>query len=271
MGQKMSNAPIFFALAAIRFNALMALEQYLPAIQDNLRKAGYPDFQRNFLGIINVAVGSQSQSPQSQPIPPVMQPQARYTFFDETRTAGFILDQAMMLFQTTAYDIFEVFSGELFKGLKAVHEAATLNYSERVGVRCLDAVIPQSKETLGQYLVPSVMGIYDQLAPRELVHSYSEIRTKQGNTTLVSRAVILKQDEEGNPAIPPDLHPIDMTMGEKFKKIKGLYAVLDNDSWLEEREKFDLARLERRLDALHNELRRSFDLMVTPYAREVWR
>jgi uncharacterized protein (TIGR04255 family) len=88
---------------------------------------------------------------------------------------------------------------------------------------------------------------------------------------LVSRAVILHQDQEGDVAFPPDLYPMQMKLTEKFTKVRGLYAVIDTDSWLEERERFDLSGLERRLDALHNELRRSFDLMVTDYAMAVWK
>jgi uncharacterized protein (TIGR04255 family) len=270
MGQKMSNAPIYFALAQVRFNTILALDQYLPAIQDGLRKAGYPDFEKSFLGIINLALGP--ASPVRAPLNvPSMQPQPRYSFYNEGKTSGFILDQSMMSFQTTEYDVFEVFTSEFLKGVAMIHETAGLSYSERIGIRSLDAVCPKPDETLSQYLFPSVIGIYDTLAPRQLVHSYSEVRTKEGNTTLVSRAVIMQQEQEGDIAFPPDLQPIEMRVNDKFKKIKGLYAVIDTDSWLEEREKFDLSGLERRLDALHNELRRSFDLMVTPYALEVWK
>ena len=45
MGRKMNNAPVYFALAQVKFNQLAALDNYIPAVQDSLRKAGYPDFQ----------------------------------------------------------------------------------------------------------------------------------------------------------------------------------------------------------------------------------
>lgn len=270
MGQKMSDAPIYFSLAQVRFNTILALDQYLPAIQDGLRKAGYPDFEKSFIGIINVSLGPASPARAPVNLPPT-QPQPRYSFYNEGKTSGFILDQSMMVFQTTEYDVFEVFTRDFLKGIAMVHETAGLSYSERIGIRSLDAVCPKAGEKLSDYLVPSVMGIYDTLSPRQLVHSYSEVRTKEGNTTLVSRAVIMHPEQETAVAFPPDLQPIEMTINDKFKNIKGLYAVIDTDSWLEEREKFDLSGLERRLDALHNELRRSFNLMVTPHALEVWK
>ena len=46
MGKKMKNAPVYYALAAVRFNTLAFLDQYVPALQDQLRKAGYPDFDK---------------------------------------------------------------------------------------------------------------------------------------------------------------------------------------------------------------------------------
>src|SRR4029077_11375309 len=88
MGQKMSDAPIYFALAQVRFNVVLALDQYLPSIQDGLRNVGYPDFERNLLGIINVAVGTVSG--EGAPVNvPTMQPQPRYSFYNESKTSGF--------------------------------------------------------------------------------------------------------------------------------------------------------------------------------------
>lgn len=46
MGKKMENAPVYYVLAQVRFNAVLALEQYVPAIQDSLRKMGFPDYEK---------------------------------------------------------------------------------------------------------------------------------------------------------------------------------------------------------------------------------
>ena len=55
------------------------------------------------------------------------------------------------------------------KGLTWLHEIAELVYSERVGVRFLDAICPSETETLAPYLRPEVLGLFDKLDPRELV------------------------------------------------------------------------------------------------------
>ena len=258
---KMSNAPIFYALAQVRFNAVLALDQYLPTIQEGLRRAGFPDFERGSLTLLSFTPGAQPQQATPQP---------HYNFFNQDRTAGFIIDQAMVLFQTTAYGTFGGFSDEFLKGAEIVHRACDLSYSDRVGIRYLDAVCPKEGESINQYLVDGVRGIYDLLAPRSLVHSYYEARTKSGSTTLVSRAVIINQESAGPVQFPSDLTAPNMTLGERFRELRGLYGLIDTDSWLEEREQFDIAGLGRRLTALHSDLRRSFNLMVTPFALESW-
>jgi uncharacterized protein (TIGR04255 family) len=263
MGKRMKIAPVYYALAQVRFNAVLALDQYVSAIQDNLRRAGYPDFEKSFMATVNLNLGAGPGQV------PAMQPQARYQFLNEGRTAGFLLDQASLVFQTTAYDTFGPFSAECVKGLNIVHGAAELNYSERVGIRFLDAVCPQPEEKISQYLAPSLLGLVDQLGPRELVHSISDTRTRFEKTTLVSRTTIFRQELEGA-AFPAEFGQVSVRVGERFRSVKGLYAVIDTDCWIEDRAKFDVSSLEKGLLLLHDESRRSFDLMVTPHALSVW-
>jgi uncharacterized protein (TIGR04255 family) len=264
MGRKMTNAPVYYALAQVRFNAVLALDQYIAPIQDSLRKAGYPDFEKSFMATINVNLGAGPGQ-----VVPAMQPQARFQFLNEGRTAGFLLDQSTITFQTTDYDTFESFSAACLKGLNIVHGAADLEYSERIGIRYLDAVCPKSGEKISQYLAPSLLGLMDRLDPRELIFSAAETRTQFEKTTLMSRATIFEQEREGA-AFPAEFGQVSVRLAEKFRTVKGLYAVIDNDCWLEERTKFDVGSVEKKLRLLHDEIRRSFDLMVTPYALRVW-
>ncbi len=258
MGQKMKNAPVYFALAQVRFNPLAVLETYVPTIQDSLRKAGYPDFKPSQLA--QLILGA------PMPKPAVV---TRYLFLDASQTSGFSLDQASFSYHTTNYDTFEPFLTAFFNGLRVVHGETVLSYSERVGVRFLDAVSPLPGETVSQYLQPYVLGLTDRLEGRQLVHSVSETRTALGKTTLVGRAIIQKQETPGA-AFPEDLQPMPLKLTEKSSKISGTYAIIDTDSWIEDRENFDLDSLEKTLRSLHNDVRRSFDLMITPHALKVW-
>ena len=78
------------------------------------------------------------------------------------------------MYQTTNYDTFYPFVVKLLEGLRLLHSAAGLNYSDRVGIRYLDAIVPRAGETISDYLRPYVLGLSDRLPDRTLVHSISE-------------------------------------------------------------------------------------------------
>ena len=46
MSERMSNAPVYYALAQARFNPIAAMSKYIEQIQDRLRQEGYPLFER---------------------------------------------------------------------------------------------------------------------------------------------------------------------------------------------------------------------------------
>jgi uncharacterized protein (TIGR04255 family) len=262
MARKMKNAPVYFTIAQVRFNALLALDSYAPSIQENLRKEGYPDFQKGVLATFNLNIGGASEG--TAPQVPVAQA-TRYTFGDMNRTACFILDQAALTFQATEYDVFETFSASFLKGLSIVHAAVGLNYSERTGVRYLDAVYPKEGESLSDYLTSSVLGLVGKL-DSELVHSFCETVTKSGVGNVTARTII----HDGAVVIPPDLQPMPLQLPERFRDLKGLHAMLDTDGSYEWREPFDLKNLEKRLILIHDEVDKSFKATVTEHALKIW-
>lgn len=255
----MRNAPVYYALAQVRFNRLAALENYIPAIQDSLRKSGYPDFQSDQVTTFIV-------HPPENVKPATTR---RYLFLNAERNSGFTLWEDAIIFHTTNYDTFAPFIAALLQGLEVVHSEAVLSYSDRVGIRFLDAVVPSSGETITQYLQPAVLGLSDKLPDRKLVHSISETRTSLGKTSLLGRAIIFHQEKEGA-AFPEDLQPVPLRLMDKFSKVKGTYAVIDTDSWIDDRQTFNQKNLEDTLNSLHESMRRSFDLMITAHALKVW-
>ncbi|WP_315787009.1 MULTISPECIES: TIGR04255 family protein [unclassified Bradyrhizobium] len=259
MGKKMNNAPVYFALAQVRFNRLAALDTYIPAIQEDLRRAGYPDFatlQMAHLEMTGVTLPKTTVA-------------TRHLFKNRSQTAGFVLDQSWMTFQTTDYDTFGPFLSAIALGLETLHKQAVLSYSERVGIRFLDAVLPRKEESVADYLQSAVLGLSSSFPDRKLEHTLSETRTSLDRSTLVSRAVVISQ-KEGMVAFPEDLQPVQFTPTERFANVSGQYAIIDTDSWIEDRRDFDLSNLEATLRSLHSSLGRSFELMVTPHALKVW-
>lgn len=263
MGQKMKNAPVYFTIAQVRFNPILSLETYLPSIQESFRKLGYEDFKPTIVATFNLAIVASGEG--SSPQVPPTQRVSRYTFANMEGTRGFILEQNALSFQATDYDTFDTFSGALLEGLDLLHRAVGIGYSERVGVRYLDAVYPRAGEKLSEYIVPEVMGLTGKLE-RALVHAFSETMTQTDVGAMISRTVI----QNGSIGFPPDLAPLNLTVAERFSRLDGLHATIDTDGYYDGREKFDMQSIRSRLHHLHDEIWKSFSATVTKHALSVW-
>lgn len=261
MGTKLSNAPVYFTLAQVRFNPILNLDPYVAAFQDSLRKEGFPDFKKNVLTAFSLQLFPASDGQQQPP-----QTEVQYIFTSMDNTSGFILGKDQLAFQSTSYDVFKTFADKLLNGLKLLHHAVGLMFSERIGVRYLDAIYPRSGETLDQYLLAEVLGLSGKPLGR-LIHSYSESRVQTEKGVVVSRAVI----QDGGIAFPPDLNPLVLKVADRFLALQGRHAILDTDAFIEARESFDLEKIKSRLDDLHIELGKMFETIVSAHALSVWK
>jgi uncharacterized protein (TIGR04255 family) len=262
MGQKMKNAPVYFAIAQARFNPILALDSYAPAIQDSLRRHGFPDAQQSTLNTFNLTLTSQAGGAQGEvPISRV----TRYNLLNAQKTAGFILDQGALSYQTADYDVFETFSDTFLEALEIVHKAVELSYTDRIGFRYLDAVFPKSDESLPKYLNECVLGLYGK-SDGQLVHSFNESVFKMHDVNVTSRTVI----QDGPLGFPPDLQPHPLVVSARFQSLKGMHAVLDFDGCVERRETFKIDVIRNRLSMIHDEIAVAFKATVTGHAMEVW-
>jgi uncharacterized protein (TIGR04255 family) len=260
MSEKMSKAPVYLVLAQVQFNSVLALDKYISSIQESFRKLGYPDFRTNLMQTFNLNVG-----PQSQVVP--VAPLAQYVFSDIEKTRAFVLLHNSLTYNVTEYDVFGTFSAELLNGLEVIQSAVGgLSYTERIGVRYLDAIFPTASETLSLYLTPSVMGLVEKIGGT-LTHSFFETATRLDQVNVVSRVIV----QPGSVGLPADLQPFPVEIPDRFKTLNGLHASLDNDGSTQVRAKFDSARLKKELLSIHDEINKVFKSTVTPYALERWR
>jgi uncharacterized protein (TIGR04255 family) len=267
MGNKMKNAPVYFTIAQVRFNTVWTLDSYAPAIQESMRKEGFPDAQKGILSTFNLTPVNlpASASEVGQQQVPVAQT-TRYHFNNMEGTSGFFLDQGALSFQTTDYDKFESFSEMLLRGLEIVHGAVGLSYYERIGVRYLDAVFPKAGEPVANYLDNSVVGLAGKIDGQQLVYSLSETVTQTPVCKVVARTIV----QNGALGLPPDLQPIQLKLPKRFENLNGPHAILDTDGSYEQRESFNINNLKNRLLAIQKEISKSFRATVSPYALTVW-
>ncbi len=259
MGTPLKNPPVYLTLAQVRFNPILKLGDFLPSIQESFRQAGYPDFDRQ--NIISIQITSQDGQPPS----PIPVQQERFQLGNAGKTHTFILDAQSLTLQSTNYGHFEAFSTCFLDGLNIINDAVKLAFTERVGLRYLDRVMPQAGETIEQYLIDQVQGMNSRLGGRSL-YAFTEAMNEIGNIKLLSRVAV----QEGPLAFPPDIQPGDMQISDRFTSHIGNSAILDNDGFVEGREVFSIKAVADHLDAIHKVIGDAFRATATPHAFTTW-
>ena len=258
MGTPLKNPPVYLTLAQVRFNPILKLVDFLPSIQESFRHAGYPDFEHQHL--ISIQVSMQDGQPTPKPVQ-----QDRFQLGNVEKTHMFILDGQGLTLQSTNYGQFETFSACFLKGLEMVNQAVELAFTERIGLRYLDRVMPQEGETIDLYLAEQVHGLTSRLGGKP-VYSYTEALNEVGKVKLVSRVAI----QDGPLAFPPDIQPGNMAVAERFISYTGKCAILDNDGFVEGREAFSPSAVADHLQAIHEVIGTAFKATATPYAFTAW-
>jgi uncharacterized protein (TIGR04255 family) len=259
MGVPLKNPPVFLTIAQVRFNPILKLADFLPVIQESFRKAGYPDFDRQRVVSIQLSIQ------EGQPRTPTPVQQERYLLGNLDKTHTFILDSQSLTLQSTNYGQFETFSSCFLIGLGIVHDTVDFAFTERVGLRYLDRVMPQPDETIEDYLVEQVQGMNSRLGGHSL-YSFSEGMNEVGNIRLLSRVAI----QEGSLAFPPDIQPGNLQIAERFTSYVGPSAIMDNDGFVEGRERFSTSAVTEHLDAIHKVIGSAFRATAKQYAFEAW-
>ncbi|WP_375791160.1 TIGR04255 family protein [Bradyrhizobium sp. vgs-9] len=259
MGTPLKSPPVYFTVVQARFNTLLKLGDYLPSIQEAMRKAGFPDFTSR------KTVALQFAAQEGQATPPSVVNLDQFLFGNADKTHTFVLNPDALTLQSTRYGRFEDFSAQFLKGLGLVNDIVQLDFTDRVGLRYLDHVAPRSNDSLDLYVVPEVRGLGARLAG-ELVHSFSETFSRVGNVQLRSRILI----QDGGLAFPPDLTADGMQIDTRFREYSGRHATLDTDGFIEERMAFSAPAVGDQLHAIHGVISEAFKAAVTDHAFKVW-
>lgn len=255
----MSNAPVYYAFAQARFNPIEAMSKYMGEIQDKLRRDGYPLFEPHH----EMRLELRSSEPH-------IDRDQRWLITRSDRTAGFILASTFIAYHTTHYDTRDAFLPELLRGLKAVHDVVTLDHVSRLGLRYLDAVLPQENERVEKYLVRGLHGVEFDAKPIYRL-TESVFNTDVGPLIQAGTLIARVHKRMAPLGFPPDLVPIGLKIKPQFevREVRE-HAVIDTDHFAEGRMPLDLAKLKEQLLTLHAIIKSVFRAMTTDHARAVW-
>lgn len=259
MGKKMLNPPIFYTLGQIRFNPVLNMSEYVAKMHKSIRKE-FPEVRQEELRRfqMNVAAPDSKDAMTTSSVP-------RWSFANLVKTSGYVLYNDSLVFHTTAYETSDEFYDSLLRGIKLVDEAVGLSYVESVGLRTLDAIVPDAGKTLAFYLNGQVLGLHGLLGG-EMKHNITENVTVFPSGQQVSRVSIMT----GSLGVPMDLFPISLTLNRRFQEMNCLHAILDLDHIRLERFEFDLIEIRERVHQVKRGVTDVFDILVTDGARSAW-
>lgn len=265
MGEKLKNAPVYFALAQVRHNPVSRLIVYADSIADEMRKAGYPD-QRKSVALSFSFVVSEQTDQQSTAKQELIE---RFMFFNASNTKGFIVEPSAITFYTTDYDVSENFFSDFLNGVSIVHNCVKLDYLERIGLRYLDAVVPpDGLNQLSEFLTSTVLGLTNVEADIKVSHSISETHFSTGECNILARTIII--NNKGPIGFPMDIQLNDAKLIDRFGSINSEHAILDTDASIESRRPFEILLLSAELKKLKDGTRKAFRLLVTDKAIAFW-
>lgn len=270
MGKKLQNAPVYFTIGQIQHNPLLGLDSFVSEIQERMRKLGYPDFSQEMQMGFSFSGGVGGDSRAGEAAAPAVQPVSmrRFFFCNMHSTAGFTLQQNSLSFQTTDYQTFENFLGELINGIELLNDVVGgLSFVDRLGLRYLDAVIPLHGQDLAQYLPSELMGLPARLKTTGFSYSFTEALVVLPNVGAVTTRTIIRN---GQISFPQDLRPDPLKLSRRFEGANTEHAVIDTDASYSEREAMTIFAIKDRFTKLHSEIEKSFNATVTDFARASW-
>ena len=265
MGVKLKNAPVYFTILQIRHNIVTRLSAYADEIQDEMRKAGYPDFKKS----VAVAFSFTTNTDGEQKNIGKQEQIERLMFFNARNTQGFVIEPSAITFHTTDYDTFDTFSAEFLKGVSIINNSIQLSYIDRIGLRFLDAVVPPEGLTrINEFLDESVIGLINKVSGKGKVsHSLSETLFNIDSCTVIARTIIFP---DGPLGFPMDIQPVNINLADKFQAINGAHAIVDTDASINKRLDFLENTLPEHLKKLRACIGVAFESLVTKAAIDYW-
>lgn len=257
----MKLAPVFYTLAQIKFNPVSQLSEYVSKFQEKLRHINFPDFNENEITGLIIRQSNNLEPSINQ------KKTTKWEFNNIDQTEGYILLNDALSFHTTNYDTFDSFLDKLLNGLELLHEIINISYVDRLGLRYLDLINPNTDKKIDDYLKKEFLGLTN-IMKGEFKHSFSETAIEINNGTLVVKSFISNESA----LLPPDLSPLNLKLSPRFNNLeKGMKSILDTDYFSEKRSIFNLDDIKQQLISSHTIISESFKSSVTDFAIDSWR
>jgi uncharacterized protein (TIGR04255 family) len=247
------HAPLIYVVAQVRFSAVVAIEKYVPEIQEQLRHKGFPRFLKAQVQEMALQIDAAPKFSTSD----------RFEFQDKDASIGIVLQSNSVAVHTNRYLNYESFEEHIKTALMAVNRVVGISLSERIGLRYVNLIRLKSNEAWREYLHEGLLGLDSASAGVENWLSNSQFI---GKTEVGQLAVRCSRSSQ---PFPLDLLTNTLAYSLELPKDE-IVTTLDFDHYIEQITDFKVAKAISTLEQLHESLDQVFMAAVTSDALTKW-
>jgi uncharacterized protein (TIGR04255 family) len=253
---RLREAPLVYVLGQVVISPVLQMKEYIPKIQEELRKHGYPRFQEN--QIQDVIFGPQPQARVS----------SRWIFLNANSQESVIISNEFIALETSAYDTFEKFAKELVSVIEIVHKIVSIALIERTGLRYVNLIQPKQQETFGDYIYSGLLGLPENKTGANRLISQYELRDQ---SDIGGQLIVRFIQTKGAGFLPPDLEANHLNFKPEFQLNSSLTkGLLDIDHLVMSQMQFNPIDLSKTMWKLHRWTKQAFETSVVSKALEKW-
>ena len=238
----------------LRISPIFSLLNYLPQLQEVLRKSGYPRFQRGVLQQISFGPDFK----------PNVESNWRLEFYDKQKTSAILLSPDAVTLQTNRYTVFEQFEQSFRSALEILNDSVQISVVEGLGLRYVDWIRPTPSQTVESLLKPGLRGLSNgELGVQSSLHQSHLI-----GQTEIGRLMVRFYQQQGQ-YLPIDVGAISLAYNEQIVPTE-IASLLDLDHQASQSFDFEVEAVSELAWKLHDTLDKAFRASVTSEAMQVW-
>lgn len=197
---KLAKQPLALVMIQARFSPISKLDKYIPDIQDELRRTGFPYMAAR-------------KSTAFELLPSGIQPTVidQWVFETADKRTSVIMDGRQVLLQSTSYDTFEPFLKQyliVMNIVMRITEHDKFGVCERLGLRYIDQIIKQDKDdSVDSYLRPELRGMTsDFFVTDKKRYAFTNVVTTQLPSKETASLSIRIYRNNDTLDLPPDVY-----------------------------------------------------------------
>ena len=251
------GSPLVFVLGAVQFDPVLAIENYIPGIQESLRKNGFPKVRTRMIPHRIVQVEDSKLRAEAK---------KQWEFHDPANRTSILVDQGAVVVQTTDYSTYEHLHELFVLALETVADHLEVNEVLRCGLRYIDIVDYPEDGKISDWVQPELLGLSGfEGFERQLGHSTTELEGS-GGTKVRIRSSLLPEGV----ILPPELIPCELAFAKNPIR-ENPFVILDFDHFSQTQFAYERQTTLDHLSMLHDGVDLAFRRSVTPHALKQWK